>query len=158
MFAWLQAADPMILMWLVLLIVFIVAELITVGLASIWFAAGALAALVMAVLGVNAPGQIAAFFIISVVLLIITRPFAGKFINSRTQKTNLDSIVGERIRIQERVSNTDQTGTALVRGQEWTVRSEDDKEAIEQGEFAEVVRISGVKLMVRRISAPSRQE
>lgn len=153
MYEWLQAADPMILIWLVLLVVFIAAELVTVGLISIWFAAGALVALILAALGAGSPIQIVVFFVVSVALLCVTRSFARDYINPRTQKTNLDSIVGEHIRIEERVSNTDQTGMAVVRGQEWTVRAADEKEIIESGEFAEVVAISGVKLMVKKISS-----
>lgn len=152
MYAWIQAADPMILLWLVLLIVFVIVEMITVGLTSIWFAAGALAALLATVLGANPIIQVVLFIVVSIALLFVTRPFAHRIINSNVQRTNADSLVGEHIRVLERVSNTDQTGRAVVRGQEWTVRAEDDKEVLEEGNMAEVVSISGVKLIVKRIS------
>ena len=64
--------------------------------------------------------------------------------------TNSNSLIGEVISIKERVSNIDQTGTAVVHGQEWTVRTDDDKEVIEPGELAEIVRITGVKLIVKK--------
>jgi membrane protein implicated in regulation of membrane protease activity len=131
-----------------LLIIFIVGELVTVGLTSIWFAAGALVALILALLGADTAAQLLLFLIVSAVLLAATRPWARKYINSRTQPTNADSLVGERIRIAERVSNMDQTGMAVVHGQEWTVRTEDDNEIIEVGELARVRSISGVKLIV----------
>lgn len=73
-----------------------------------------------------------------------------KYINSRTQRTNADRIIGETIRITERVSNMDQTGMAVVNGQEWTVRTRDDRETIEQGAYARVLEISGVKLIVEK--------
>mgnify|MGYP002508991022 CR=1 FL=1 len=79
-----------------------------------------------------------------------TRPFAKKFINSRTQATNVDSVIGEKARVTERVSNLDLTGKAVVRGQEWTVRTDNDNEIIDQGELIEVLRVSGVKLIVRK--------
>ena len=151
MFEFLSAADPCILLWIILLIVFVVIELATVGLVSIWFAAGSLVALIIAILNGGIIAQFIAFIIVSVGLLAATRSWARDFVNSKTQKTNADSVVGKEIRITERVSNLDQTGAAVVSGQEWTVRADDDKQIFEQGETARVVRISGVKLIVEKV-------
>lgn len=146
----LAQADPFIVLWVLLIIAFVIGELISVGLTSIWFAAGALAALLLALLGVGPLVQFAVFLIVSIVLLLSTRSWAQRFINSRTQKTNADSIIGETIRIAERVSNRDQTGMAVVHGQEWTVRARSDDEVIEKDQNAKVVEISGVKLIVEK--------
>lgn len=142
--------DAFVLLWLMLLILFIIGELITVGLTSIWFAAGALVALIAAVLGAGPVVQIILFLAVSIILLAATRSWARKYINSKTQSTNADSLIGEVIRVSERVSNMDQTGMAVVRGQEWTVRTRDDNETIEEGQSATVVEISGVKLIVEK--------
>ena len=150
MIAWIQSADTMILFWLALLIVFLFAEIITVGLTSIWFAAGALISLLAAAFGAERWIQITLFILVSLVLLIVTRPIAGKFVNSKLQKTNLDDMIEKPIRIMERVCNKEQTGTAIVEGKEWTVRSESDEEVIESGELVYVKKISGVKLIVSR--------
>lgn len=103
-----------------------------------------------AVLGANPVVQIILFLVVAVGLLAATRPWAKKYINSRTQRTNADRVIGETIRITERVSNLDQTGMAVVNGQEWTVRTRDDREIIEQGAYARVLEISGVKLIVEK--------
>lgn len=150
MFCIFSGMNSYITLWLVLMIVFVVAELITVGLTSIWFAAGALVALIAASLGAGTGVQIVLFLVVSVILLCATRPWAKKFVNSRVTMTNSDSLIGEVISIKERVSNIDQTGTAVVHGQEWTVRTDDDKEVIEPGGLAEIVRIAGVKLIVKK--------
>lgn len=139
-----------VLVWTVLLIIFIVGELGTVGLSSIWFAAGSLVALVATILGAGFLVQIFLFLAVSIILFSATRPWARKYINSRTQSTNADRLIGETIRISERVSNIDQTGMAVVYGQEWTVRTGDDNETIEAGQMATVVAISGVKLIVEK--------
>ena len=94
--------------------------------------------------------QAAAFFVVSIGLLVATKPFVDKYINSRIKKTNVDEMLGVVVRIVERVSNMDQTGKAVVRDIEWTVRTEDDKEILEVGEKAYVTAISGVKLIVKR--------
>lgn len=140
----------LIVFWLVLAIVFAAVELATVGLVSIWFAAGAFAALLVAVLHGNLILQVIVFLAVSIVLLVSTRLWAKKYLNSKIQKTNVDSVIGEKTRLTERVSNLDQTGKAVVLGQEWTARAAHDNEIIEQGELVEVVAVSGVKLIVKR--------
>jgi membrane protein implicated in regulation of membrane protease activity len=136
--------------WLGLLIILLIIEIITVGLTSIWAAGGALAALILNILGLSLVWQVIAFFAVTFVLLIFTRPFAVRFINTQREKTNYEGIIGKTIRIAERVDNIRQTGMAVVNGQEWTVRAEDEQEVLEPETLAKVVNISGVKLIVRK--------
>ncbi len=142
--------DYYIIFWLVAALIFIVIEIATIGLASIWFAAGALGALLVAVLHGNVIIQTLVFLLISVVLLCMTRPWARKYINSRTQKTNVDSLIGEKTILTETVNNLDATGKAVVLGKEWTVRAKNQNDIIESGALVKVVEISGVKLLVER--------
>ena len=135
--------------WLVLLIILLIVEIITVGLTSIWAAGGALAALLLNILGLSLMWQVAAFFAVTFVLLIFTRPFAVRFINTQREKTNYEGIIGKTIRIAGRVDNIRQTGMAIVNGQEWTVRAERDDLILEPEMLAKVVNISGVKLIVK---------
>ncbi len=136
--------------WLVLLIILLIIEIITVGLTSIWAAGGALAALILNILGIPLAGQVVVFFVVTFVLLYFTRPFAVKFINTQRVKTNYEGIIGKTIRIAETVDNINQTGMAVVNGQEWTVRAEKDEEILAPDTLAKVVNISGVKLIVRK--------
>ena len=137
-----------ILIWLVILIVFVVIEMVTVGLVSIWFAAGALAALLVAIAGGGPGVQVIVFILVSIVLLVATRPLADKYVNARVQKTNVEQLAGKSVIITERVCNSEQTGTAFIDGKEWTVRSASDEVVIEKGQSAEIVNVSGVKLIV----------
>ena len=136
--------------WLGLLIILLIIEIITVGLTSIWAAGGALAALILNILGLSLVWQVIAFFAVTFVLLIFTRPFAVRFINTQREKTNYEGIIGKTIRIAERVDNIRQTGMAVVNGQEWTVRAEEEQEILEPETLAKVVNISGVKLIVKK--------
>ena len=136
--------------WLALLIILLTIEIITVGLTSIWAAGGALAALILNILGIPLAGQIIVFFVVTFVLLYFTRPFAVKYINTQRVKTNYEGIIGKTIRITETVDNISQTGTAVVNGQEWTVRAEKDGDILEPDTLAKVVNIAGVKLIVRK--------
>ncbi len=142
-------ATTMMLIWLALVIVLIVIEIFTVGLTTIWFAGGALAAIVINLLGLGMVWQIIAFLVVSGVLLFFTRPWALKYINSNRVKTNYEGVIGKVIRITEIVDNMNQTGKAVVNGQEWSVRSEQDKVILGEGTLAKVVKIEGVKLIVK---------
>ena len=138
------------LIWLGLFIILIIIEIFTVGLTTIWFAGGSLAALLANVLGADIPIQIAVFLIVSCVLLIFTRPWAMTYLNKKRVKTNYESEIGKVIKLTQRVDNMNQTGKSVVNGQEWTVRSKDDGEILEAGTLAKVVAISGVKLIVEK--------
>ena len=138
------------IIWIALIIIFAVVEIITVGLTSIWFAGGAVVALLVDAAGLGPVWQFAAFVVVSVILLVFTRPFAMRFINTRRLKTNYEGIIGKTIRISQKVDNIGQTGMAVVNGTEWTVRSEQDDVILEPGTLAKVVNISGVKLIVKK--------
>lgn len=133
--------------WLILLIVLLGIEVVTVGLTTIWFAGGAVAAIIVSAFGLDIIWQVAVFVVVSIVLLIFTRPLAVKYINVNKLKTNYEGIIGKVIRISEDVSNINETGKAIVNGVEWTVRTQDEK-VIEKGSIVKVINIVGVKLIV----------
>ena len=139
----------MSIVWLALIVIFLIVEIATVGLTSIWLAGGALAALVVELLGLGIVWQIAAFLIVTFILLYFTRPWAQKYLNAKSVKTNYESLIGQKIKMTERVDNLSQTGKAVVNGQDWTVRADGD--ILEPGDFGEVLRVEGVKLIVKKI-------
>lgn len=143
--------SPYVFAWLAAVIVFLAIELATITLTSIWFAAGALAAMLVAMFDGTFTVQLIAFLIVALGLLYATKPWAKKFLDTKKVSTNADRAIGKTVRVLERVSNLDQTGKAIVHGQEWTVRTEDDNIVIEQGQLVRVLRISGVKLIVERV-------
>ncbi len=142
--------DKMIFIWLLLLIVFMAIEVATVGLTAIWMAGGSLAAMFAELAGLNIWWQIGIFIAVSFLLLIFTRPFAVKYINSNHEKTNYEGIIGKVVRITETVNNYEMTGTTVLNGIEWTVRTESDGQVLNPGDLAKVVDISGVKLIVKK--------
>ena len=86
------------LIWIGLFIILIIIEIFTVGLTTIWFAIGALAAAGVNTLGANLIIQIIVFFAVSIVLMIFTRPWAAKHLNQKRLKTNYESKIGEVIK------------------------------------------------------------
>lgn len=139
------------LYWLVISAVLIVTEILTLGLTTIWFAAGALLAALVAWIGVGIIGQLIIFIIVSVVLLVLTRPLAMKYLNDKTVRTNADSLIGEIAIVTEEIDNIAGKGAAKIQGETWTARSRKDEEIIEKGTKVQVIRISGVKLIVSKV-------
>lgn len=89
--------DTIEIIWAGLIVVFLIVEGVTAGLASIWFAAGAVAGLVLALLNVPLGWQITAFIVVSVITLILTRPLAKKYVNKNVRPTNADRVIGRRV-------------------------------------------------------------
>ena len=146
-----------VIFWAVATVAFIILELATVGLASIWFALGALCALIAALLGAPLWLQIVWFVIISVATLLLTRPLAKKYINSKTMATNADRVIGRRAVVKERIDELSGTGAVLADGKMWSARTVDGRSA-EPGDVVIVREIRGVKLIVEPPDAEAEAE
>ncbi|MBO4390248.1 MAG: NfeD family protein [Lachnospiraceae bacterium] len=137
-----------IIVWFVIFVVMLVIELMTLGLTTIWFAGGALAAMISVFFKAPIWLQALDFVIVSLILLLLLRPFLSKFVNSRTQKTNVDSLIGKTARVTSPIDNLMGKGSAILNGQDWTARSLSDDQKIPEGTFVVVREIRGVKLIV----------
>ncbi|MBO7404284.1 MAG: NfeD family protein [Clostridia bacterium] len=144
---------PMLYFWLAAMVVFLIIEAATAGLATIWFALGALAALICALCGGPLWFQIAWFVVVSVLTLIFTRPMAKKYLNSRRSATNADRVLGMVCIVTEDVDNIAGTGAVSAEGKVWTARSRSGL-PIKKGSYARAIAIEGVKLIVEPVPAP----
>ena len=140
-------AGTIAVMWLILLGVLLVVEIITLGLTTIWFAGGALAAFLAALAGGPIWLQILLFIAVSVLLLVFTRPIAVKYMNKNVSKTNVDSLPGEKAVVIKTIDNLRGTGQAVVNGLEWSAKSKDET-IIDEGKVVKIVAVEGVKLVV----------
>jgi len=134
--------------WLIAFVILIGIEIATMALTTIWFAGGAFVAFLLSLFGVSVEIQLSTFVISSFLLLFLTRPFAAKYINRNTVKTNVDSLIGQKARVTAEINNQLETGAAMVGGQEWTARSLEDDKVYPQGTMVEIRKIIGVKLIV----------
>lgn len=137
----------MVIIWLAALVAFMILEVATVGLTAIWFALGALAALLSAAFGAPLWLQILWFLVISIVALALTRPLARKYLNSRRKATNADRVLGMVAIVKEDIDNVKNTGTVSVSGKLWTARSQSGV-FIPRDTLVRPVSIEGVKLIV----------
>ena len=141
----------MIWVWLGAIVVFGVAELITEGMVSIWFVAGALAALAASMIDLPVSVQVLAFVIVSAIALAASRPLVRRFLNRPGSPTNADRIVGMTAQVVEAVDNEKASGAVYVDGKTWTARSTDGH-SIPAGTQVQIQRIEGVKLIVNVLS------
>ena len=137
----------MTFIWVAAIIVFIVIEIFTQGLTSIWFAGGALGGCLAAMAGAGPLVQVIIFIIVSIILIIATRPFK-KRMDEKIQKTNVETVIGKVAIVEEEI-RPEQTGRVRLDGKIWTARST-DRESIFAGERVIVKNIQGVTLTVER--------
>ncbi len=134
--------------WIIAAVVFGIIESATVALLTIWFALGAVAAAVAAQLGASIAAQVGTFVLTSAVFLCLTRPFLKKIAVKKPQKTNVDRFIGAEGMVTEAIDRMSGLGQVKVGGQIWSAVSEDGS-PIDKGKVVEVLKISGVKLVVR---------
>ena len=137
--------------WVILMIAFAVLEGVTAGLVTIWFCFGSIGGLIACALGASLQVQIAIFSIVSLVCMLLLRPFAKKKFVKLDVKTNADRILGADAIVIEQVDNLNASGQIKVFGEYWTARSE-DTEAIPIGTQVQVLRIEGVKAIIQKKS------
>ena len=141
--------DVMSWLWLGAAVLFGVVEALTAGLVSIWFVAGAAAALIGALLGAGTGVQVALFLAVSAAALAATRPLVRRFTKDGTVATNADRALGETAKVTEAIDNAASPGAVYVDGKTWTARSADGS-VIPAGTVVEILRMEGVKLFVKK--------
>ena len=138
------------ILWLAAVVVLLVIEIATLGLTTIWFAGGALIAGIAAVTGAGSIVQFVIFLIVSLILLIFTRPVAVKYLNVNRTRTNAESLIGKEAVVTQTVENLKNQGQVIVGGIKWTARTGDNETVIEKDTVVEIERIEGVKLIVKK--------
>lgn len=139
--------------WLILFAVLILIEIFTMGLATIWFAGGALVAFIAGVLGFSTFVQIIVFLVVSIALIVLTRPIAVRYFNQERQKTNAESLIGQQALVLEDIDTLHATGLVEINGQEWSAKTDEPDGKISANAVVVVDGIQGVKLIVREREA-----
>lgn len=146
--------DMHAIIWLVLMVLFLIAEAATVTVTSLWFAAGAMVALLASVLGAKFWLQVVLFLVISAAMLVALRPMVRKYFTPRLTRTNVDAIIGSQGYVTAGIDNMVATGTVKLGAMEWTARSADGS-PIPKGTLVKVDRIEGVKAFVIPVKVTS---
>lgn len=142
------------ILWLVLLVIFLIAEAATVTMVSLWFAAGALAALLVGLVHGPLWLQILAFVAVSAVMLLLLRPLVRRYVNPKITPTNADSVIGTTGLVTAPIDNVAGTGQVKLGGMFWTARSSSGT-PISADTLVKVDRIEGVKVFVSPVQVPT---
>ena len=148
MSGFLQSIDLPVWLWLIALVVFAVVEAATAGLVCIWFAVGALAALLAGLFGAGILVQVVVFAVVSAAALAATRPLVRRMTAGKAVATNADRVLGAAAKVTETIDKENSRGAGYVDGKTWTARSADGS-VIHAGERVEVTAMEGVKLFVK---------
>lgn len=143
--------ESMIWIWLSITIIALICEGLTTALVSVWFAPGALIALALAALKAPIWVQSLVFFIVSAVCVFFFQSiFKKRLGKNKKTATNTDMLIGEKAVVSESIDNIRAVGCIKINGQLWSARS-DDGNTIAEGEIVEIIAVSGVKLVCRKI-------
>lgn len=143
--------DHMVYIWIGVLVVSVIVEAATAGLVSIWFIPSAVVAAILAFCGVSVWIQVVVFFVLSLILLILSKTLFSRFFKSSDSvRTNADSLIGKHVVVTEKISNLAETGEVRVNGQRWSARSTEESVCFDVDEVLTVVAIEGVKLICRK--------
>ncbi len=135
--------------WLIVVAVMLICEIFSMGLTTIWFSIGAVVSAITSVFGAPLWLQIMLFCVVSVVVMLLVRPFAMKVIDKNRTKTNVDALVGQQVTVLETIDNQKEIGRVMLNQVEWMARSTENV-VIEAGERVKIDSVSGVKLMVSK--------
>lgn len=148
-FEWKNLLFP--LLWFSVIVLTLVIESQTADLVSIWFSPGAFVAMILAFCDVHIAIQLAVFVALTVIGLILTftviRPRMKK--HQTVEKTNVHALVGQTALVEEDIDNDTAQGVAKINGQLWTARMEDSSDKPLKGEWVEIIRVEGSKLICR---------
>ena len=136
------------LIWLGILAALLFIEAITAGLTTIWFAGGALIAFCAGFVGFGLGVQVGTFIVVSLLLLLLTRPLAVKYFNQERQKTNAESLIGQQALVTEDIDTIKAKGQVEIRGQIWSAKTDEPDGTIPKNTVVVVNGIQGVKLIV----------
>ena len=136
--------------WTTVIVAAVVAEVLIPGLVAIWFVPGGIVSLVLSLFSVDLWVQVLVFLLLSIAFLLCSRFIFRKLIIKPSAKTNIDTVIGEKCVVTERVENLAGCGQVKVKGMEWSARTIDESETLSVGDVVTVVAVEGVKLIVRR--------
>lgn len=148
-FEWSSVTLP--LLWFGIIVLTLVVESQTADLIAIWFAPGAFVSLILSFFNVQFWVQFGVFIGVTVVGMILSftllRPMMKK--RGKILKTNADALAGKLAIVEEDVNNAAPTGAVKINGQLWTARMDNPTDTVSKGDWVEIVRVEGAKLICR---------
>lgn len=138
---------PMPFVWLIIAVMLGILEAVTVSLVSVWFAVGAVAAIIPAYFGAPLWSQILVFLAVSAISFAFTRRFFKDVVKVKKQPTNVDGLIGTDGIVTAEINNLEGGGKVYISGLTWSARTADGK-GVPEGAVVTVCKIEGATLIV----------
>ena len=135
--------------WIIFAVIMLVIEMLTMGLTTIWAAAGAFAAALTALITDSFLIQVMVFAVVTLFCVLVTRPIAARKLNNRTVKTNIDALIGKEALAQTDIGKLSR-GEVRVDGKTWTAVPAESSAEILKGDVVRITSVEGVKLIVEK--------
>lgn len=143
------------LIWLLLGVGLIVAEIFTLGFVLFWFGLGALAAALAGILGLGLGGQFLVFAVVSIALTVMSRTIFAQYLphnDANAMKSGVDSLPGKIGTVAEASKGALSKGAVNVFGSTWTAYPIEGEMELIEGEKVEVVEVRGSSIYVKRVT------
>lgn len=142
----------MTIFWLICAVILFIGEMLCPVFFMFWFAIGALVALVVSLITSNIVIQAITFLVVSLILVLFMKPLTNKFFTTKTKdELNMNGIIGKTAVVKKAIDNLKGVGEVKINSEIWSAISENDGEIIEEGKHVEIVRVDGVKLVVKNV-------
>lgn len=138
--------------WLIVAGLFFVGEIFTLGFLIFWFGIGALFAMLVSFFTTNIIIQTTVFLITSTIFILATKPLVKKFVDVKKTNTNVFSIIGKKALVIKDIDPIHSSGQIKLNGEVWSAETEND-EIIKEGSEVEVLKINGVKAIVKLVDS-----
>lgn len=137
--------------WLGVMLLCVVIEAVTFALTTVW---GAISAFVMIFVSrTNMPlkWQLILFLVLTIVLVLTTRPFAVKKLKLGKDKTNVNSMEGQEVLVTKRISRFEKGEVKAKNGVIWSAKNADEQgdADIPEGSVCKIVKVDGNTLSVK---------
>ena len=142
------------ILWLMLGVALIIAEIFTLGFVLFWFGIGAIAAAVAGFLGLGLGWQFAAFSVVSIVLTVMSRTIFLRYLphgESQAIRSGMDSLPGKIGTVSSPSKGALNEAAVKVFGSTWTAFPVEGEAELSEGEKVEVVEIRGSSIYVKRV-------
>jgi membrane protein implicated in regulation of membrane protease activity len=145
------------ILWAVLGVILVIAEVFTPGFVLLWFGIGALAAAIAAFLGVGLATQFILFIVISSALTALSRTIFVNYFAGRDEADGLKSgaarLPGEVGTVVSSSQGALHEGAVKVFGSVWTAYPAEGEPPLEAGDRVVVESLRGASIYVRRAGA-----
>lgn len=140
----------MTIAWLIVAVILFIGEMVCPIFFMFWFGVGAIVSLIVSLFTTNIMSQVIVFFVVSLIFVLFMKPLTNKVFKTKAKdELNMNGIIGKTAVVIKDIDNLKGVGEVKINGEVWSAINSNDGIIIETGKKVEIVRVEGVKLIVK---------